>query len=173
MVNDVWCQSPIAPAGDGTQPFALDADDSWHTGPAPAAGSTRAQISRLMGGSTMVFQNAGDLVADRETTLRFAVFSAAGEAVALQPYMGMLGHSAVRRDDGTVFTHLHPLGTISMAALDIFTGPVAAPAPAPPATHEVAFPYAFPRAGDYRVWTQVRVNGRIVTGVFEVRVKDR
>ena len=121
----------------------------------------------------MVFQNAGDLVADRETTLRFAIFSPEGEAVVLQPYMGMLGHSAVRRDDGSVFTHLHPLGTISMAAQDIFNGPMIAPAPAPPATHEVAFPYAFPRAGDYRVWTQVRVQGRIVTGVFDVKVRER
>jgi hypothetical protein len=171
MINDVWCQSPIAPAGVGTQPFALDADDSWHVGPAPAPTATRTQVSRLMGGSTMVFQNAGDLVADRETTLRFAVFSAEGEAVALQSYMGMLGHAAVRRNDGSVFTHLHPLGTISMAAQEIFTGPMIAPAPAPPATHEVAFPYAFPRAGDYRVWTQVRVKGRILTGVFDVRVR--
>jgi hypothetical protein len=171
MVNDVWCQSPIAPVGDGTQPFALDADDSWHVGPAPAPPATRTQVSRLMGGSTMVFQNAGDLVADHETTLRFTVFSAEGEAVALQPYMGMLGHSAVRRDDGSVFTHLHPLGTISMAAQEIFTGPMNAPATAPPATNEVAFPYAFPRPGEYRVWTQVRVQGRIVTGVFDVRVR--
>lgn len=171
MVNDVWCQSPIAPPGDGTQPFALDADDSWHVGPAPTSENTRTQVSPLMGGSKMVFQNAGDLVADRETTLRFAVFSAVGEAVALQPYMGMLGHAAVRRDDGSVFTHLHPLGTISMAAQQIFSGPVRGPAAAPPATHEVAFPYAFPRAGHYRVWTQVRVNGRIVTGVFDVQVR--
>ena len=126
-----------------------------------------------MGGSTMVFQNAGDLVADRETTLRFTIFSPEGEALALQPYMGMLGHSAVRRDDGSVFTHLHPLGTISMAAQEIFTGPAPTSAPAPPATNEVAFPYAFPRAGDYRVWTQVRVKGRILTGVFDVRVRDR
>jgi hypothetical protein len=174
MKNEVWCQSPIPREANSAQPFALDADDSWHVGPAPAPDLTlRTQVSRLMGGSTMVFQNAGDLVANRDTSLRFAVFTPTGEAAALQPYMGMTGHAVVRRSDGAVFTHLHPLGTISMAAQQIFTGPASPPAPAPSVTHEVTFPYAFPRAGDYRAWTQVRVQGRVVTGVFDVRVRER
>lgn len=171
MLNDVWCQSPLTPIGNSAQPLALDTDDSWHAGPAPTRDfTTRTQVARLMGGSTMVFQNAGELVAGRETSLRFAVFAPSGEAVALQPYMGMLGHAVVRRDDGSVFTHLHPLGTISMAAQQLFSGPAPA-SPEPAATHEVSFPYAFPRAGDYRVWTQVRIAGRVATGVFDVRVK--
>jgi len=120
----------------------------------------------------MVFANAGDFVVDRETALRFAVYSASGEAVPLQSYMGMLGHAVIRRDDGSVFTHLHPAGTISMAAQQIFSG--AAPAanlPAFPETSEVTFPYAFPQVGDYHLWIQVRVDGRVATGVFAVRVR--
>lgn len=171
MLNDVWCQSPLAPIGNFAQPLTLDADDSWHAGPPPQPDfSKRAQVAKLMGGSTMVFQNAGDLMAGRDTSLRFAVLASSGEAAALQPYMGMLGHAVVRRDDGSVFTHLHPLGTVSMAAQQLLSGNVT-PAPSEPvATHEVSFPYAFPRAGNYRVWTQVRVNGRVLTGVFDVRV---
>ncbi len=167
MANEVWCQSPPAPVGNAAQPFALDADDSWHAGPRPA----QPRTSPLMGGSRMVFQNAGDFIANRETTLRFAVFDSRGEAVALQPYMGMLGHAVVRHDDGAVFTHLHPLGTISMAAQEMLTPRAATPAPPPPGTHEVTFPYAFPRDGDYRIWVQVRINTRVVTGVFDVRVR--
>ncbi len=37
-------------------------------------------------------------------------------------------------------------------------------------TNEVAFPYAFPRAGNYRVWVQVRKGGRILTGAFDAPV---
>ena len=174
MLDEVICQSPIAPVGDAAQPFALDADDSWHVGRAPSApAATRTQISPLMGGSRMVFQNAGELVANRETSLRFNIFKADGHAAALAPYMGMLGHAAVRRSDGAVFTHLHPVGTISMAAEEMFTRrerPAATPAPVV-VGNEVTFPYAFPRSGDYRIWVQVRVKGRVVTGVFDVRVK--
>src|SRR5205085_1190758 len=32
MLNDVYCQSGVAPIGNSSQPFALDADDSWHAG---------------------------------------------------------------------------------------------------------------------------------------------
>ena len=174
MLDEVICLSPIAPVGDAAQPFALDADDSWHVSRASAApAATRTQVSPLMGGSRMVFQNAGELIANRETSMRFNVFTADGHAAKLAPYMGMLGHAVVRRSDAAVFTHLHPVGTISMAAEEMFTRrerPAATPAPVATG-NEVTFPYAFPRPGDYRVWVQVRMSGRVVTGVFDVRVK--
>ena len=114
-----------------------------------------------------------------------------GQPASLQPYMGMLGHAVVRRSDGEVFTHLHPVGTISMAAQEVLSRqPGSALAIGPPATNELAaliprrpagpssgarnevtFPYAFPRAGDYRLWVQVRINGRVLTGVFDARVQ--
>ena len=146
-----------------------------------------------MGGYTMVFEYAGDLTANRETSLRFTVNAATGQSVTLQPYMGMLGHAVVRRSGGEVFTHLHPLGTVSMAAQEVFArreratdasanGPATASASAfstAPAIgnlsssvgNQVSFPYAFPRSGDYRMWVQVRVGGRVLTGVFDVLVK--
>jgi hypothetical protein len=175
MTDEVWCQSPVIPIGDAPQPFALDADDSWHIS-APKAASASARVSRLMGGHRMVFENASALVANRETSLRFTVLNTSGESVALQPYMGMLGHAVVRRADGEVFTHLHPVGTISMAAQELFARrerPAGAPPVSTPgeSAREVTFPYAFPRPGDYRLWVQVRIAGRVLTGVFDVCVQ--
>jgi hypothetical protein len=80
----------------------------------------------------------------------------------------------VRRKDGTVFTHLHPAGTISMAMEEKLTAQeatssVISPTP-PPTGREVIFPYAFPRPGEYRIWAQVCTGGRVFTGVFDVSV---
>jgi hypothetical protein len=133
----------------------------------------------------MVCQFPSELVENRETSLCFAVFAPNGDPVPLEPYMGMLGHAVVRRSDGQVFTHLHPLGTISMAAQSILSrrdsiptpeGVSSQPQPPTPShvstgpLNEVAFPYAFPRAGDYRLWVQVRTGARVLTGVFDVTV---
>jgi len=177
MLNEVFCQSPFAIATNAAQPFALDADDSWHTGASASPSSaTNAREARLMGGSKMIFQNAGDLVENRETSLRFVVVTPDGQPVPLQPYMGMAGHCVVRRSDGEVFTHLHPVGTISMAAQELFArrernGSAPPPVSSNTLGNEVALTYAFPRAGAYRVWVQVRTNGRVLTGVFDLNVK--
>lgn len=177
VVDGVWCLSPSSTSARSAQPGAFDSDDSWHVG-AGVPGST-AKIrpaSRLMGGSQMLFETAEPLVVDRETSLRFSVLTPAGTRAALEPYMGMMGHAVIRRADGQVFAHLHPVGSISMAAQDLLARrePAAAPAPLPVATgaHEVSFPYAFPRPGDYRLWIQVRSGGRVLTGVFDVTVAE-
>jgi hypothetical protein len=36
---------------------------------------------------------------------------------------------------------------------------------------ELSFPYAFPSAGRYRVWVQMRVRGRVRTAAWDVEVK--
>lgn len=35
---------------------------------------------------------------------------------------------------------------------------------------EVTFPYVFPKAGNYRIWLQVKRDGKILTGVFDAQV---
>ena len=108
--------------------------------------------------------------------------------------MGMLGHAVVRRRDGAVFAHIHPVGTFSMAARQFFVnGKPTKPSPswtAPgslaveqPALElhdrhtnrihvagEIAFPYAFPQPGPYRLWIQMKSQGRILTGAFDATV---
>jgi len=174
----VLCQSPVALAGNAGRPTALDFDDSWHVrGAAAAQGGEAARVAPLMGGGRMELDSGGELVADRDTSLRARAFDRDGNPLALEPYMGMLGHAALRRSDGSVFAHLHPAGSVSMAAAELLARRDGTASPfAPPADEralEVAFPYAFPQPGDYRLWVQIRTGGRVLTGVFDVHVRER
>ncbi|HBL28003.1 MAG TPA: hypothetical protein DD490_14295 [Acidobacteria bacterium] len=171
---------PAAP--EGPVPGA-DPDDSFRLsaplGP-PAAGATVE--SPLDGGGTMVWERgAAPLSAGREVDLRFSVRDAAGQPASLEPYMGMLSHAAIRRDDGEVFVHLHPVGSFSMASQEVFARDPAlghaghagmdhAAHGRPPAVSAVSFPYEFPRPGRYRIWVQVKREGRVATGVFDAVV---
>jgi hypothetical protein len=161
---------PAAPNAPG------DPDDSWRlAGP-------------LEGGLTMTWEGKPEpLVAGREADLRFAVRDAAGRPAALEPYMGMMSHAVVTRDDGAVFVHLHPVGSFSMAAQQAFAGREgtagmpgmdhsahAMPAMTglkQPAAGEVSFPYEFPQPGRYRLWVQVKSGGTVRTGVFDAQVR--
>lgn len=179
-----------------------DPDDSWWRGaPAPeTSGSDRVETA-LADGSRLRWMREGDLVTDADVTLSFEVHDPDGQPAALEPYMGMLSHAAVTRDDGAVFVHLHPSGTISMGSLSILerraagdpaltarnvgdTSHVFTVAPDNSATgppmamdhgresNRVSFPFAFPQPGSYTIWVQVKRNGRVLTGAFEATVQE-
>jgi hypothetical protein len=85
--------------------------------------------------------------------------------------MGMAAHAVVVKEGAAVFIHLHPFGTISMAAQQQLAGDPTAPHTAhDELTNTVEFPYAFPEAGRYFIWVQVKRAGQILTGVFETNV---
>ena len=172
-----------------------DPDDSMRlASPLAWRPPNEAAVSPLDGGLTMTWLRpvAPRLVAGRDAALRFAVRTPDGRPVALEPYLGMLGHAVICRDDGRVFVHLHPMGTISMTAqellarrarlLDAQAPPpppampahaamLMAPAAAPDGGRgEIAFPYEFPEPGRYRVWVQVKSAGQVLTGIFDVEV---
>lgn len=163
-------QVPEPGAPDPASLFlATDPDDSWHAG-----GATPLTVCELDGGGTMVWERDTSLRENRAAPLHFKVLDAAGQPAALQPYMGMLGHAAIRRDDGTVFAHLHPVGSISMASQEFFTRGV----PMDHSQHlaatgtddRVSFPYEFPKLGRYFIWVQVKSADRVLTGVFDTEV---
>ena len=102
--------------------------------------------------------------------------------------MGMAGHAMLARDDGAVFVHLHPAGTVSLAALETFAlrqpgdtirGALGKRLRAMEMgrgeegevhSNFISFPYAFPVPGHYRIWVQVKRSGRILTGAFDADV---
>jgi hypothetical protein len=88
-------------------------------------------------------------------------------------YMGMLGHAAFVKTDGTVFAHIHPNGTVSMAAL-MLTGNSGSdgmnmemPGMKMDIPNTVSFPYGFPTPGRYRIYVQMKHGSTIETGVFD------
>jgi hypothetical protein len=129
-------------------------------------------------------------VAGAPAALRFTVRDPDGRPAALEPYLGMPGHAVVAREDGAVFIHLHPMGTVSMAAQETFalrrlgdtaTGAIGSRIAARDSamaamTHafpggRISFPYAFPQPGRYRIWVQVKRGGRVRTAAFDAQVR--
>ena len=190
--RDPVCASPSVLNAATNLFLGHDLDDSWHLGLPEASRSVSnaggsvavagvgVRTCRLANGCSMVWDSGAALLENREATLRFKLLSARGQPMRLEPYMGMFGHAAVRRNDGAVFAHLHPMGTISMASLQTFekrdrggivlendekrmhqTG----------TTETVSFPYEFPQAGPYRIWVQVKAEGKVYTGVFDADVQ--
>jgi hypothetical protein len=186
LVTTLDVPAGVVPASRTVIPW-LDPDDSWHTGggASPGAETVLADESRMR---WLVGDAA--LVAGREATLRFEVRDPNGQPAALEPYLGMAGHAVVTRDDGSVFIHLHPMGTVTVAAQQAFAlrdrGDTTASGrlrpedkwSVPPPAHaghspgEVTFPYEFPKAGNYRIWVQVKRGGRVLTGVFDAAVRQ-
>ena len=160
-----------------------DPDDAWYIGAAATSNSFT-----LADGSEMQVEFApGPIVARGELTIRVVVRGAGGDTLDLEPYLGMPAHGVVARPDGQVYVHLHPMGTVTTAAQQAFLArdrgdttdagriradehAIHANAMAP--SRLVEFPYAFPRSGNYRVFIQVKRNGRILTGAFAIDVAD-
>ncbi len=166
--------SSVDLADSGTRTATpTDADDSWFGGAAIAEGP--AVSSDLGNGARLVWER-GDtpIAAGIERDLRFSVHDAANHVLTVEPYMGMAAHVVVASVDGSVFAHLHPSGSISMAAMQRFTTP-AGDDPhaghAMPLDGRVAIPYAFPKAGRYRLFVQLKRGGAVATSAFDVTVR--
>ncbi|WP_428277173.1 hypothetical protein [Candidatus Palauibacter sp.] len=150
-----------------------DADDSAWTG-LPMALSGPGSEMRLDDGSILEWQGDRELRVDEETVLSFRVWDPDEKPAELEPYMGMRSHAALTRDDGAVFVHLHPAGTISMGSLSVLApegSPMGGGGAASP-TGVVEFPFAFPQPGEYTIWVQVKREGRVLTGAFQATVME-
>jgi len=172
------------------QPLA--GDDSAAIVPALAPDAPGNIEFLLPDGARMVWERQpGPLRANQLLWFRFHVQDADGiTATDLEPYMGMSGHAEFVRSDLSIFAHVHPDGSASMAAVELAEASLPGKTSAPTASggnsmpgmdmggtrassqlNGVAFPYGFPKPGLYRVFVQVKRVGRVETGVFDTWVK--
>jgi hypothetical protein len=143
--------------------------------------STGDKVSQLSDGYRMVWErDSASLKTKQPLWFRFRIEDKSGNpATDLESYMGMAGHAAFIRDDGQVFAHVHPAGSVSMAAAEMAQPSSTAPNPgsgmnmnhgAPSA--EVSFPYGFSQPGDYHIYVQVKRAGHVETGAFVAHVEN-
>jgi hypothetical protein len=137
---------------------------------------------KLPDGYVMVWDRPSPLTANTAYSFRFHLLDADGKPAAdMQPYMGMAGHAAFVKTDGTVFAHTHPEGSAAMAALTLANGnkttgmnmemPMDMSSHNEPTSNTVEFPYGFPSAGRYRIFVQMKHASTIETGSFDVLVE--
>jgi hypothetical protein len=163
-----------------TQAKPLSGDDSSTAAPKLSTVQTGTTIAPLGADAHVEWVlNAKTLRAQQPTLLRFRVTDKKGApAMDLEPYMGMAGHLVILKRDLSVFAHVHPAGSVPMAALMLLQKPAAddGSSTAMMAMHheavpaEITFPYGFPQPGQYRLFLQVKRAGQIETAVFDAQV---
>jgi hypothetical protein len=157
----------------------LHADDSGGALPGLSAAMGDRAVCPLPDGYRMVWErDSAPLKARTYTVFRFHVEDKKGNVVSdLTPYMGMAGHAEFVRDDLSTFAHVHPMGDVSMAAVQLaeasYTNShmghmmMMHEMSVPPV---VTFPYGFPQAGRYRIFVQVKRGDEILSGAFDATV---
>jgi len=156
------------PENAATEFTRADEDDSWVSSSLPVP-SDAQKTCALPNDFTM------HQIAIGNARMQFKVVDSDGKPATLEPYMTMQAHAVVHSHDATVFTHLHPFGTVSMTSQQLFAKrerersnkPFEVVCGLPARPDVIIFPYEFPRPGAYRVWVQVKINGQVVTGFFD------
>jgi hypothetical protein len=147
----------------------LNGDDA--DGAALSVGGNEQTVSPMRDGYRMVWQRPNaPLKARTATQFVFRVEDANGRpAEDMGLYMGMAGHAEFVSADASIFAHVHPDGSVPMAALMLTRMPMlhAGGSVAP----VISFPYGFPKPGRYRIFVQVARAGRPETGVFDALVE--
>ena len=153
-------------------------EDDSSTSPTPiTSAEQKTTVLFEDGGSAEWITDGQAIRAQTPMLLRFRALDQAGKpATDLEPYMGMAGHLVIVKKDLSVFAHVHPSGSVPMAAILLLQGSRAKAGDAmgsmpgmrevaPPS--EITFPYGFPQPGQYRLFVQVKRRGRIETAVFD------
>jgi hypothetical protein len=100
------------------------------------------------------------LVAGREETFAFELSDArSGRPVSdIEPYLAAWGHTLLISEDTVAVVHAHPVELVPEEDPAARGGPV------------VTFKALFPKAGHYRLWTQMKRNGEVVTAMYTLKV---
>ncbi len=163
---------------------ALGPDDAA-AAPQPLSKGQLGDSYRLPDGYVMVWDRPSTVSADAAYAFRFRLMDPNGKpATDMQPYLGMAGHAAFVKTDGTVFAHTHPDGSAPMASLALANNSEGSKSasmpgmdmsmdrsdPGSPISNTVEFPYGFPYSGHYRILVQMKHGETVETGAFDVSV---
>jgi hypothetical protein len=142
--------------------------------PAPLSAGQLGTSYKLADGYTMVWDRPATLTASTAYAFRFRLLKPDGSAATdMLPYLGMAGHAAFVKTDGTVFAHTHPGGSAAMPAVMLANGMDGGMTmESGPITNSVEFPYGFPKPGAYRIFIQMKHGADARTGVVETGVFD-
>lgn len=160
-----------APTGDDSQALLSDG---------PLSAPAEKSVAALPDGNRLQFAQAGQTLHSLSPVLlRFQLFDSNGRPASdLEPYLGMAGHLVIVKRDLSVFAHVHPAGSVPMAALMLVAGTDHGDGNLHRADmhqaemhSEITFPYGFPQPGEYRLFVQSKRNGQVETGVFDVHVE--
>ncbi|MBV9670025.1 MAG: hypothetical protein JOZ43_03625 [Acidobacteriales bacterium] len=140
----------------------------------PLHHASDAAVYVLPDGYSIVWKRPAVFHARQASNLNFELKDPSGNPASdCAPYMGMAAHAAVVKHDETVFAHLHPLGTVNMAAWTLAQSPDSAhDAHQHSVEPEVEIPYGFPMPGKYRVIVQMKHSDIVETAVFDTNVYD-
>lgn len=176
-----------------TVPFThgreLAGDDAEGTATAVTStgrGTENSASCKLPDGYTMVWKRPATFTAKTPEDFTFTLLDANGQPPKdMALYMGMTGHAAFVKTDGTVFAHIHPSGTVSMAALMMAQSENQSAASSMnnmpgmdmsgdsehSIPNTVSFPYGFPTPGNYRIFVQMKHANMIETATFDAAVQ--
>ncbi len=170
-------------------PPAPLAPEDASAAPPPLSQGELGVAYKLPDGYTMVWERPAELSANTAYAFRFRLVDATGQPASdVRPYLGMAGHAAFVKTDGTVFAHTHPEGSAAMQAMMLANGgsaemggmdqdgPPSSGGSDTAATAEhipptVEFPYGFPSPGRYRIFIQMKHANTVETGVFDADVR--
>ena len=148
--------------------------------PQPLSAGQLGNSYKLPDGYVMVWERPSILTANTAYSFRFRLLDANGNSAPdMQPYMGMAGHAAFVKTDGTTFAHTHPEGSAAMASLMLANESATTmhagmsmdmPMDNQPISNTVEFPYGFPSSGRYRILVQMKHGSTIETGAFDAVV---
>jgi hypothetical protein len=102
------------------------------------------------------------LVAGREERFAFELTDReSGTPVSdIEPYLAAWGHTLLISQDTQAVVHAHPVELVPEGDPAARGGPV------------ITFKALFPKPGHYRLWTQMKRNGEVVTAMYTVNVES-
>lgn len=181
---------PVQINSDSDKTYPPDPDNSWITQLPEKPG--KGQYVIFADGSRMAWLNSSKKHSPGSVLMDFQLTGPNNQPLPLEPYLEMGGHGIIYKLDGSLFVHIHPTGNFSMASQEVLyelkEGVEVNPQdlfctfgfrqetdgkliPNLVEDGRVTFPpFELTELGEYRIWIQVKTDGEVKTGVFDLRI---